>query len=298
MSGMVQPAVLAPLERGLAWGEWHFDATVGILPYGGGTSLVLDEHVGAINDMTSDGQHAFWAVHGFGDTDGAIRVSTQTGAKTAIAGLTRPGGVAFHGGHIFATSGYGPPFGDGVVVRADANGKNAVTLADGLETPWAVAVNASGVYFTDPGDVMIGVKPRLMRTGIEPHTDVAVLAEGNIDFGRIAVDDQRVYFAVFSKSGSMLQSVAHDGGPPEQIGAFAGGVGDIALDASGLYWVAAEDTALPPTLELWWRSPSGKATVLATGPWPIRRIALDSVAVYFAYFDGDGTGGVMRICKP
>jgi sugar lactone lactonase YvrE len=149
-----------------------------------------------------------------------------------------------------------------------------VQLVSGEATPFRIAVNASGVYWTNRAGSTVR-KAQLDGSG------VASLATGQSAPYGIAVDATSVYWS--NESGSSTNGImkcALAGGTPTQLVGQSYFSRDIAIDASSLYF-AAYDNSMIGKVPL----AGGNASSLIRGGGP-NALAVRNGRVYFTDLDG------------
>jgi len=294
-SGSMQPAHLGLVKEGVIWGEWHFSARVALTPYSGGPSLTLSDDEPSINGMASDGSRVFFTVQGYGDHDGAVRAISAKGApKSLLPGLSRPKGVAQLGNDVLSTSG-ATTTAKGSIVRTTKKGGAPSTVALGLDGPFAVAASDDGVFFTDLGSS----PPVLYRTAQQPSEPPIPLSKTNLGFTRIAVGGGNVYAVRRWASEDELFTVKTTGGDEKMLLATMQEIADVTADDAGVFWLVRSRPGDPPQGTLYFAPHSGfPADALAHGSWRPSQVEVDARSAFLVYFQPDGSGGVLQICRP
>lgn len=219
-----------------------------------------------------DDARVYWADLGNGSVasvplDGGM-------ASTLASGQAEANGIALDAVNVYWTNG-GMCAGAGVTCAGDGgtvmsvplDGGNVATLVAGQSGPFAVAVNATSVYWTDynAGTVM-----KAPLDGGAPST----LASGQASPSRIAVDAANVYW--LTSNGGTVMAVPLDGGTSVTLAAGQLYPSGIAVDGTSVYWTAKDDTVKKVAVD------GGAVTTIATGMNGPRGIAVDGTSVYWA----------------
>jgi hypothetical protein len=287
-SGAIQPASVGVSGGQLVVAEWPFTGDVFRMPKTGGSiSTTISESEAAVNQLVADAQGAHWVVQGFGDTDGALRGARAgaSQASTLVGSLTRPQGLAAFGDYLYFTDGIGPPMNssNGRVLRWRRGTVAPTVLASGMTNPWAIAVDATGVYFTHGGGVFA-----LPLTGGVPEQ--LTFGEGLLP--HLATDGQRLYW---SDSGGSLYRRDHATTEVQQIATGLDRIEGIAADAAGAYLVqrtAPSDVATGAVFAI----RNEEVELLAVTDHAPLGLALDVSAIYFVALDGT-RGSVNMLCR-
>ena len=139
----------------------------------------------------------------------------------------------------------GGPMTTGYSLRAiPVGGGTATTLATGLDEVWAIAIDASYLYFLDQAGANTnspqGKIERIALAGGTPE----VLATGAKTFAGIAVDSTYVYWTQtdanqngqLSSNGEIMR-VPLGGGSPQTVASSQPIPMSIAVDSTGIYWL-------------------------------------------------------------
>jgi hypothetical protein len=293
-SGSMQPARLGLVQEGVIWGEWHFSARIALTPYSGGASLTLSDDEPSVNGMASDGSQVFFTVQGYGDHDGAVRAISAKGApKSLLPGLSRPKGVAQFGTAVLSTSGATADT-KGSIVRTTKSGGVPSSVTLGLDVPFAVAAGDDGVFFTD-----LGAAPTLYRAGEQASDPPIPLHKSNLGFTRIAVGGGNVYAVRRWASEDELFTVKTTGGDTKMLMLTMQEIADVTADDAGVFWLVRSRPGDPPEGTLYFAPHTGfPADALAHGSWRPSQVEVDARSAFIAYFQPDGSGGILQICRP
>lgn len=153
-------------------------------------------------------------------------------------------------------------------------GDPVVTLAEGLEWPFDLEVDATHVYFTTYDDVEGGVH-RVPREGGPLET----LVDGLDHPSQLELVDGVLY--VSETGAHRIVKLAASGGPLEVVAAGQGGPTGLASDGARLYWANyLSDEVVTSTLD------GSDLQVLGTAVDPYR-VAVDAERVYFSALGAD-----------
>ncbi len=227
-----------------------------------------------------DQTNVYWVNYGDSSYPGAgelLGVPINGGTPIVLASSTfLANTVAVDGTNVFYAVDLGPST-PGAIMRVAPGGGPPVTLASNYE-PEAIVVGNSSVYWTDVSGAILKV-PTAGGT-------VTTLHSGGADLEGIATDGTNVYWAD-EISGTALFSIPVGGGTAKELFAWmrttnvteAGG--DMAVDATGLYWAGVPHDSEPTAL---FEVPlgGGSAVTLASGS---SVVATDGTNVYYS----DGT---------
>jgi hypothetical protein len=285
--GAAKPAHIAVSGESLVVAEWFFTGDVFRMPRtGDGTPIVLADDEAAVTQLIADNEAAYWLVSGNGDRDGALRAASSKASfsTTKVGTLTRPQGLAQFGDHLYFTDGYGPPNDavNGRVQRLKRGESTPTLLASGLRDPWAVTVDATGVYFTDERSLF-----RLPHAGGTPEFLATSAYQADL-----ATDGQHLFWS----SGGVAFRRDHATGTVTQVAESLGLIEGIAADARGAYLVQRSGASDFATGGVYAIRDTDVELLAATSDGPLG-IAIDARAIYFTSGRA-GAGSVKMLCRP
>ncbi len=169
------------------------------------------------------------------------------------------------------------------------------TLAAAQHEPWAIAVDATHVYFTSRGTAPANADGALLRVPLAGGP-AEVVAAGLSSPMRLALDDDEVYVARLGTRAreyqdSSIVRVAKRGGPAVLLATSPGDVSGLAADGAGVYWSCQGRQGGDGAVFRVDRA-GGQPLRLASG-MTAGSIALDATSVYWTSWDG----GVRRVPK-
>ena len=219
-----------------------------------------------------------------------MSVPEAGGTPTIIAtNQDFPWAIAVDDSNVYWTNydnGYGPSAGgsttSGTVMKVPLTGGTPVTLAQGLQNPWGIALDATNVYFSNAGGGTIKSVP--IAGG-----NVTVLASGLLQPEGIAVQNGVVYWVNYAgttvNNNFYVESVATTGGTPKVLSsstdAFEGF--GLAVNATSIF-LSTEQGAVGAATDGLLSMPlagSSAPTVLASAEVTPFAIALDATNVYW-----------------
>jgi hypothetical protein len=267
---------------------------------GGGTPAVIASMQAfpsalAASGAGSDPPSLFWINEGAG----AVSYSLSGGADTGVLSVTtgaRQGLAVDHGEIFWSTE-------DGLVWRATVAGTGATVVALGAMDLARIAVDDTGVYFTDRGDG----KVRKAVKGAS-SLETAEIAWEQARPVALALSKTHVYWLNQGKlenaheDGAVMRVVrtgtnVMTGDEPEVIATSKALPYALAIDEENVYWSNVLDGTIM-------RAPlAGKAkpTILAVGQGNPIAIAVDQDTVYWANAgtsaQGHADGAIMKVRK-
>lgn len=248
------------------------DGTVVRLALGGGAPVVLASGQVHPTHLAVDATHVYWTTGGdLGDGGGTVmKVPIAGGAPITLANATLPWAVAVDASNVYFSA-----VTPDAIQKTPLAGGAPVVLATSNGSPHAIAVDSSGVYWTQPGSVR-----RVALAGGPPE----VLLDLNLNqTDGIALDATTIYFTTQDEVLKMPKS----GGAPTSIASSTFPRG-IAIDASRVYWADQDEGRILAVAH-----DGGPITVIASGQYAPFNVAVDATSVYWDTFDGN----IMRAAK-
>jgi hypothetical protein len=183
----VQPSVswaehIAMIGSSVYWAdEGSGTAPVDQTAKSGGTITALAPSERFPFDVAGDAADLYWT--NFTKT-GSVRAALGSGgaARDVVTALDTPSALALYGSDVFVAVN-----GAGTIVRAPKTGGAGTILAANQPKPYDIAVDASGVYWTNQGDESV----RMLATG---STTPVTLATNTSNVRFIATDATAVYW--------------------------------------------------------------------------------------------------------
>jgi len=220
------------------------------------------------------------------------------GLVTLAIGGNEPNGMATDGREVFWASvdwdDEGGASGPGSLHEVSVNGGPVTVLAKGV-LPYAVAIDATNVYWTDnPGYAMSdgGNGSDILRTPRDGGP-TSVLFSGPVVSTGIAMDATNLYWgggAPDGGSGELLMKMPLAGGAPVTLATATGGIGCvagcIAVDSTSVYWVAAGFMTKVPI--------AGGASVSLAPVGEVGGLAVAAAGVYWTQLDSPNGAGSVR----
>jgi hypothetical protein len=143
--------------------------------------------------VTSDGARVWWSETGGGASRGTVNASQQDGGVLALAkGQATPAALAIYGGYV-----YWIDLAARTVMRALADGSGAPEqIATTDENPFAIAVDASGVYWASAGPgTQSSLYGSIARSPLGPGGPTTVMITHLDGASALALDADDVYVA-------------------------------------------------------------------------------------------------------
>jgi hypothetical protein len=268
-----QPRTLSIAADGVNVYWTTSDSVIG-MPLADGPPVVLATGQLVPHGLAVDGTSVYWS-----NTDGSVMKAPIAGGPwtllaTGTAYEVPSGGARTLG--LDATRVYwtnpGTGAGDGKVLAVPIDGGAVVVLASGEESPSALAVGVTAVYYAAGGSIKV-----VPVAGGAPAT-IASGAEVDLP-GAIAVDSESVYWT--NQSAGKVMKATLGGGDPQTLASEEGVAGDLAVDATGVYWLQSlvnDDRVLYVGLD-----GGPPATLASTAPGNLNEmsLALDCSRVYW-----------------
>lgn len=212
-------------------GEGSSNGAVIKMPLDGSGSTVLAYGQDRPYGLAIDAKNAYWTNIAGGTV---VKVSLGGGTPVVLAsGQELPSGIAVDAKYVYwtnhgQTGGGGdagiPLTGTGTVMKVGLNGGTPITLASGQLGPDGIAIDATGVYWSNPG---IAVQ----KSGLSGGPVQTVFAGGVERW--LTLDTAHVYFS----SDGALQKTNLGGGATATLDPGSGNaIGDGAVDAMSVFW--------------------------------------------------------------
>ena len=154
--------------------------------------------------LAADGPSLVWTEYGTSADAGSVRLAPLDGGTATLlaAQQAAPGGVATYAGYVYWVG-----TGDGTVRRTRDDGTGGVeSVSSGENTPVALAVDASGVYWINAGTSPDYLDGALRRADLTGGT-VTTMMPGVVNVQAMAIDDVDVYVCSAGTPGGKY----HDG---------------------------------------------------------------------------------------
>jgi hypothetical protein len=176
---------------------------------------------------------------------------------------------------------------DGLVAQVPIAGGAALVLASGQNFPWAIAVDATNVYWTNSGSGAVGgAVMKVPIGGGSPPTTLASLPAAQ-PIG-IAVNSTAVYWADHADGAIMKLPIGSS--TPTTVATNMVDPAGIAIDPTSIYWTNTNSgTVMTAPLA------GGNAVTLATGQISPTMITVDSRRVYWTNNAFTYDGSVMSV---
>ena len=192
------------------------------------------------------------------------------------------GSVGGTGLAVDATSAYVAADGDGFVAKEPLSAGNVTALATTYAEPYALAIDASNVYWVNEGT---GAGGSVMKVSQEPVvgelTPTLKLASAQRPLG-IAIDSTSVYWTD-SLAGTVM-SVPLGGGTPVTLASGQASPSGIAVSEGYVYWTNNVGNGSVMKVSI----AGGQPETLAASTSPLA-IAVDETSVYWSSSTANGT---------
>jgi hypothetical protein len=167
----------------------YASSSTGILtvPLDGAQTTVWFPDAAGAQDITTDGANVFWLEFGPGKV--MQRALAGGDAITVAKGALGPTEVRTYGGDVYWNEGWLDTF-HGAIHAAPFGGGTVRDIATGDVFPNAFAIDATGVYWTNP------IAHEVLRRA-HGSTTTEVLARDQIGAFDIALDDRAVYWSAY-----------------------------------------------------------------------------------------------------
>jgi hypothetical protein len=274
-----------PADGDAASGDSASDAITDVVTCGDAQMLCQ----GACSDPTTDRHNCGACGH---DCQGGACMGSacQPLSIASVAPGNEVGSLAIYGGTVYwtfpGTSGNG--YADGAVDAASNAGSGVVTpIVKGQHYPWALAVDATNVYWTNFGNASVGAVMQASHAG----TNVVPLATAQFDACGLQVDSLNVYWSavglcgssdggpVMCNNGTISAIPIGGGGSPIPIAAQQNSPFGVTASSAGVFW--ATNSLLPPG-DVFKFVPDAGTTHIAGGQEQAQGIVLDDTNVYWA----------------
>ncbi|AKU93651.1 hypothetical protein AKJ09_00315 [Labilithrix luteola] len=163
---------------------------------GTGAAPVASGRTG-LTSVTSDGTTTYFTEKGAGANAGVVgAVLTDGGVRPLATGRDTPAASTLYGGYV-----YWAEVPARKILRAKVDGTGAVEqIANTDETPFELAVDATGVYWASVGPGASGLKGSVSHAGLAPNGPVDLMMKDLPLVYDVAVDSTHVYAATVGAS--------------------------------------------------------------------------------------------------
>lgn len=271
-------------------------ALAGLAAAHSGCALIAGYDFGKYGERAGEGGGGAAAstssASGAGGAGSAMSSVSSTGAgqggspamTVLYAGLDQPTSLAIDADAVYFTASADPFKPISKVMRVTKDGASSIKLATGEISPLSVTVDATHAYWLS-GPMQDGSIKRAAKMG---GASVEVLFDTMESLGGVAGEGQALYFTtVLSDS---VWTLPTSGGSPAMLLTGQTTAGELAADASGIYWVnrgtASQSNGAVMRADL----DGSNVKTLASGQKFPLRIALDQGNVYWATLDGAASG--------
>jgi hypothetical protein len=198
---------------------------------GGSATMIVDATQGSPAGIAATSTSLYWATYSSSMGGRILMTPLAGGGLTEILpGIF--GDILIDGPYLFAASNGTP----GDLIKVELTGASPATLAMNQESPHALAIDDTSIYWTTQGlGSGMGTVLKMPKNG----GVLSALATGQDEPHGLAVDASGVYWTTSYVNGTIM-ALPHAGGPPRIIASGATPWG-LALDAGAIYWVDAGD---------------------------------------------------------
>jgi hypothetical protein len=258
---------------------WASYSAIHRVPKCGGTPTTVVAQTEVPFSIAIDAPHLYWSAIGSFGAGSVLRVSLSGGAPSTIASGTGLQGIA-----LGATSVYWGA--DSNVLQMPLAGGKATKFATRQNSPYAIAVDAQDIFWTDAGEYdESDPNGSIMKASIDGGAPVTLAARRSLP-SSIVVSGSWVYW-VDDGTPSALAKVSVNGGTTTTLASFEPLTSaSLAVDGTNIYWTTyvGPSTTTPGTSGQIMRMPlgGGAITTLASGQNMPSCVAVDATSVYWA----------------